>query len=336
MIGETLALVVGLLAALGEFLHARRCRRTSRLAFGPGGAPRRWTKVAPFLRAAALAMLTWGLVELWTIVPRSRRLAVSTRGERHLVLALDVSPSMQLTDGGPERKQTRAQRASDVVLSILERADLSRLRMSVVAFYTGAKPVVVDTFDLAVVKNILDDLPLEMAFNTGQTSLLDGVREAATVARDWAPGSTTLLVVSDGDTIPDTGLSRMPPSVRDVLVLGVGSNGAGINIDGHLSRQDSSTLRQLAARLGGNYVDSNERHVPTHDLQAFASALPERWDQRAGRREWAIAAVVAGSSILALLPVALSVAGAAWPLRARAASRRTVPPTFSSAASIAP
>jgi Ca-activated chloride channel family protein len=336
MIGETLALVVGLLSGIGEYWHARRCRRTARLAFGPGGAPRRWTKAAPFLRVAALMMLAWGLHELWTLVPRARQIVVSATAEQHLVLALDVSPSMQLKDAGPQRQQARAQRASDVVLSILERADLSRLRMSVVAFYTGAKPVVVDTYDLAVVKNILDDLPLELAFDTGQTSLLDGVREAATVARDWTPGSTTLLVVSDGDTIPDTGLSRMPPSIRDALVLGVGSNGAGINIDGHLSRQDSSTLRQLAARLGGNYFDANERHVPTKELRAFARSLPERQDRRASRREWALAAVAVGSSLLALLPVALAVAGSVWPYRARTAVRRQTPSTFSSVASIAP
>jgi Ca-activated chloride channel family protein len=208
--------------------------------------------------------------------------------------------------------------------------------MSVVAFYTGAKPVVVDTFDLAVVKNILDDLPLEMAFDPGKTSLLDGVRESAAVAKTWAPGTATILIVSDGDTVPDSGLSKMPPSVRDVVVLGVGSSGAGINIDGHLSRQDSSTLRQLAARLGGNYFDANERHVPSRELSAFARSLPERPDRRAGRREWALAAVALGALILALLPVALAVAGSPWPYLRRERARRAVNSTFSSVASTVP
>jgi Ca-activated chloride channel family protein len=216
----------------------------------------------------------------------------------------------------------RAQRASEVVSSILERADLSRLRMSVVAFYTGAKPVVIDTYDLAVVKNIMDDLPLEIAFNPGQTNLLDGVRESVALARDWPPGTTTLLIVSDGDTEPDTGLTRLPPSIRDALVLGVGSNGAGINIDGHLSRQESSRLRQLAARLGGHYLDANERSVPSHELAVFARSLPQRRDNKPGRREWALAAVTAGASILALLPAALAAFGSAWNPHARSVSRR--------------
>jgi Ca-activated chloride channel family protein len=168
----------------------------------------------------------------------------------------------------------------------------------------------------------MDDLPLEIAFNPGQTNLLDGVRESVALARDWLPGTTTLLIVSDGDTVPDTGLTRLPPSIRDALVLGVGSNGAGINIDGHLSRQESSGLRQLAARLGGNYFDANERNVPSRELAMFARALPPRRDDKPGRREWALAAVTAGASILALLPAALAAFGSGWKPHARTAGRR--------------
>ena len=45
--------------------------------------------------------------------------------------------------------------------------------------------------------------------------------------------------------------SRMPASVAGVLVVGVGDPQAGMFIDGHQSRQDVSTLRQIAARLRG-------------------------------------------------------------------------------------
>jgi Ca-activated chloride channel family protein len=223
-----------------------------------------------------------------------------------------------LKDAGEGHTQTRAQRASVVAQSILERIDLERTGLSVVAFYTGAKTVVVDTFDLAVVKNVLDDLPLEMAFDPGKTNLIDGVKETSAVAQNWAPGSTTLLIVSDGDTVPDTGLPHLPPAIRDALVLGVGSSGAGIYIDGHLSRQDSSTLRQLAVRLSGNYFDANERQMPTKDLFALAQGLPERRNQRASSREWALAAIGVGASMLAILSVALALAGSPWPVRSPA------------------
>ena len=51
------ALVTAVVAAAGEWLHARRVARTGRLTFGPAGAPRVWTKAVPFLRVTALAGL---------------------------------------------------------------------------------------------------------------------------------------------------------------------------------------------------------------------------------------------------------------------------------------
>ena len=46
---------------------------------------------------------------------------------------------------------------------------------------------------------------------------------------------------------------RMPPSVSEVLVVGVGDTRSGKFIDGHVSRQDAPTLRQIAVRLQGEY-----------------------------------------------------------------------------------
>lgn len=328
MIPEATALLVSAFAAGAEWQHARRCRRVARLAFGPAGKARAWTAVAPVLRVVAVTLLAWGLTQLWLLQPRAARPGqVPEGGYRHLVIALDVSPSMQLKDAGPERRQTRMQRASGVLLSVLERVALEQLRVSIVAFYTDAKPVVVDTFDLEVVKNILNDLPLEMAFDTGKTSLLAGVREAAALAKAWAPGSTTLLVVSDGDSIPDSGLPEMPRSIAQVSVLGVGSARTGENIDGHLSRQDASTLRQLANRLRAEYHDVNEKHLPSERLAALAHQWPRRDEAGADRRKLALAGVAIGACLLAALPLALAFAGSAWQAGSRpSASRQNVSP----------
>ena len=53
-----------LLAGVAESLHARRCRRVARLAFGPGGKPREWTRAAPWIGMAASGALAWGLITL--------------------------------------------------------------------------------------------------------------------------------------------------------------------------------------------------------------------------------------------------------------------------------
>jgi len=106
------------------------------------------------------------------------------------------------------------------------------------AFYTDAKAVVIDTFDMEVVRNALDDLPLDLAFEVGKTesSKASAVRRTR---QTWQPDSTTLVVVSDGDTVPDSGMPEMPRSIQRTIIVGVGDSRTGTFIDGHQSRQDS-------------------------------------------------------------------------------------------------
>lgn len=322
MLGPPLvaAFAAGALVALGEWLHARRVRRVARLAFGPEAAPRRWVAAVPFVRVAGMAALAWGLATLWEIQPRGFRGAqVPEGGWRHIVLVLDVSPSMQLKDAGPGGTQTRMQRAHDVLMSVFERVALEQARVSVVATYNGAKPVVIDTFDLEVVRNILADLPLDMAFDVGRTKLLDGLRLAAEIARPWPPESTVLLLVSDGDTVPDSGMPEMPRAIRETLVIGIGDARAGKFIDGHQSRQDASALRQIAGRLRGVYHDANVAHLPSEHLARLATVAPMTDPAAGGRRELALAAMAVGTFLLAAVPLALAAWGSAWqPARRRA------------------
>jgi Ca-activated chloride channel family protein len=311
----TLAAIV--LAALAEWLHVRRCRRVARLAFGPSGKPREWTRIVPWARVAAMGALAWGLVTLLYVGPRATRSQkMPEGGYRHLVLALDVSPSMQLQDAGQGAKQTRAKRASEVIMSLLQRVATDQVRVSIVAFYTDAKPVVIDTFDMEVVKNALNDLPLDIAFDVGKTTLLQGIRQSAEIAKGWQPDSTTLIVVSDGDTIPDSGMPEVPRSIQRILILGVGDARSGRFIDGHQSRQDASTLRQLAKRLRGDYFDANEKHLSSDFLTALSRMLPLRDVRQLSRRELALLAVGVGGFVLATIPIALALAGSAWQTRA--------------------
>jgi Ca-activated chloride channel family protein len=327
VVAKLAALAVVVLAAAAERLHARRVRRVAALAFGPTGRPAMWARLAPLLRVAALGAACWGLTTLLLLTPRVHKAGVIPESEyRHLLLVLDVSPSMRLQDAGPERKQSRTQRAADVLKSFFERAPVEQYRTTIVAVYTEAKPVVVNTTDLEVVRNILHELPMQYAFKAGPTDLFAGLEEAARIAQPWRPGSTTLVLISDGDTVPATGMPKMPASVAHVVVVGVRDPQAGKFIDGHQSRQEATTLRQVASRLGGTYHNGNEKHLSSDLVREVTQAGDAGPFERLTRREYALIASGAGASVLALLPVALHLAGTRWRPGVRS-DRRTMTPT---------
>ena len=250
---------------------------------------------------------------LCTLPPKVHKLGEIPEHEfRHLLLVLDVSPSMRLEDAGPTGKQSRRRRASELLQSFFERVPISLYRMTVVAVYSEAKPVVIDTRDMEVVHNILDELPMHQAFKSGDTDMFAGLEEAARIARPWQPGSTTLVLISDGDTVPATGMPKMPPSVAHVLIVGVGDPHTGKFIAGHQSRQDVSTLRQVAVRLGGTYHNGNEKHLPTDLLRRISMGGGKSTLEKLTQREYALIACAVGAGLLALLPLLLHLAGTRW------------------------
>ena len=302
--------------ALAELLHARRCRRLARLAHGPVAKPRPWVRAVSPLRVAALALLGWGLVALLSASSGTPGIKADP-SQRHLVLAIDVSPSMYLSDAGAAGNQTRADRARDLLRAVLERIDTRRLKVSVVALYSGARPVVEATSDPEVVRNILDDLPMEFAFDVGKTTLFEVFEVAAELTRKWPRDSGTMVLVTDGDTVPKKKEPALPAAISRVLIVGVGNTHRGLHIDGHSSKQERDVLRGLATRMGGVYWDGNVKHIPSPLLaKLWASGEPTR-SAAAGQREWALAAIAAGGVILALLSPALALAGSSWPPRGR-------------------
>jgi Ca-activated chloride channel family protein len=317
---------VAILAAAAEALHARRVVRAAPLAFGPGRAGfAPLAAAAGVLRVASLGFAAWGLGALLALPPMTYKSGEVKPNEfRHLLLVLDVSPSMRLEDAGPTGKQSRAHRAADLIASFFERVTAERYKTTVVAVYTGAKPVVVDTADREVVRNILTDLPLSQAFKAGETDMFAGLEVAAKIARPWAPGTAVLLCVTDGDTVPANGMPKMPASVgSNVVIVGVGNPAVGRPIAGHSSRQDVSTLRQVATRLSGVYHDGNDKHLSTELVSRIDDAATPPDKNKWGPREWARVAVGAGTGTYAGLPFLLSLVGTGWtPGRHPRAARR--------------
>jgi Ca-activated chloride channel family protein len=299
----------GLFAALAEALHARRVARVAHLAFGPGGRPAPWTQAAPWIRVFGLAAAVWGAAVLLQHDPVAGDQTPSPRASKQLLIALDVSPSMLIEDAGPDaEKVSRSVWAGKVVQGILDRLDMKETRITLVAFYTKALTVLQDTTDKNVISNMFDGLRLHVAFEQGQTDLASGVNAALEVAKPWARRSTTLVVISDGDAKTTLGNVNLPPAIADTIVIGVGDPHRPTVISGHSSKQETWSLKQLAARLGGYYHEGNRLHLPSEVLKQLAMIAPNP-GQVIGLREAALLALVVGCSLTALIGPALMLAG---------------------------
>lgn len=302
-----------LLAAIGELLHARRSARVANLVHGPDGRPTLLARLAPPLRTLALGGLAWGLVTLLYCDPKVHQSEEIPDSEwRHLLLVYDVSPSMLLKDAGPNGNQTRHARSRELLESLFSRVPIGKFKITVIATYNGAKPVVEDTKDLELVRHLLSEVDMRFAFKTGSTKLFDGITEAVRIAKPWRVGSALLVIVSDGDTVPATGMPTLPPSIGGTLVVGVGDNLAGKFIAGHQSKQDESALRQVAIRLGGEFHNGNKRHVPSDVIAAAAADARKPLVEQLTLREYALLTICVTSALLALLPMLLHWFGARW------------------------
>ena len=303
-----IAFAVLVIVGIAEWLHARRVARVARLAFGPSGRASNWTIVVAPSRTIAAALATWGLMFLVTYDPIEIDRKPAKIASNHLLVLLDVSPSMQLKDSGAEAQGiSRAKRAGEVVQAVLDRLDMENTRISIVAFYTDALAIVQDTFDKEVIRNALDGLPMYTAFESGPTDLKKGLVKAFEIARLWPADSATLLIVTDGDVA--TGIpSVIPSSIADTIVVGLGDPVKSSDVNGHASRQDTMGLRQLATRLGGFYHDGNRKHLPSEVVNSLTMIAPRvggNWSVR----DLALLAVGIGCSTLAFIGPLLTLFG---------------------------
>ncbi len=313
MVAEIVALCTLLVSLVAEWIHWNRSRQVRYLVFGPTGRSSLLAFIAPALRVAAMALIAWGLITLMTVPPNSFLSETNdSKFQRHFVLLLDVSPSMRLVDAGPDLELSRMQRANDILKSFFDRVPIAQYRISVIAFYNTAIPVVIETQDMEVVNNIMSDLPMHFAFTGKQTNLFAGLKEAARVTQPFEPQSTILMILSDGDTVPEQGMPKLPNSIAGVVVVGVGDPVSGKFIDGKNSKQNMSALRQAATRMNGEFHNGNEKQIASSILTELTSRHVKRSWQSLTKRDFALLAFVSGAAILACLPILLHYFGSSW------------------------
>jgi Ca-activated chloride channel family protein len=232
-------LLLGLLLVpvlLGLYLWAQRRRqdyavRFTNLDLLANLAPRRpaWRRhVPPVLYLAAIAALVVGLARPTMVVPVPREDAT-------VILAIDVSGSMQATDVDPSRLDAARSAARDFVEQLPE-----GIRVGVVAFASRAVTLVSPTADREPVETALDGLEAldGTAMGDGLMQLLD-LAEAIQVADEEAAtpdaGGPDASAVPDVSPAPDA--SSPPDGAGDPadeapLVAGIllsdGANSVGV------------------------------------------------------------------------------------------------------------
>ena len=240
------------------------------------------------------------------------------------MVLLDVSPSMMLKDAGESGAEMRTTRASAVLKSVLDRVPGDHLRFTAAGFYTETRLLVDDCQDRELILHLAGGTPFHITYQPGKTDLLKSLNQAGELMKDWERKSTTLLVISDGDSVPPAGLKPMPSAVSQVIFAGVGDPGHGSFIDGHNSRQDTATLSQLAHRLNGSFFDCNVRHIPNDTLAKLNAEDPSDAKWKTDRRILALITLAVSSTLLCLLPLLLEYLGSPW--RPRCASAKSLTP----------
>jgi Ca-activated chloride channel family protein len=150
------------------------------------------------------------------------------------------------------------------------------------------------------------------AFVAGKTNIFDGLEEAIRIVKPWRPHSTNLILLSDGDTVPAQGMPTLPASVSKVVVVGVGDPIQGRFIDGRQSRQDTSTLRQVATRLRGVYHNGNEHHLTTDLINQMTRTTGQSKLEQLTLREYALISLALSGLVFGMLPLMLHFWGTRW------------------------
>lgn len=303
MVTGLIIVAVVLLLAIAELRHHRAVYAARWLLLDLPGRRRRLV-LASIGRVTAVAMLATGglLLQSLGLSPDAGTASSGSADPaayRRVVIALDASPSMQLVDASAPG-QTRATLATKTLRKMLESSGFGSSRVSVVAFYTDAKPVVIDTTDPNVVLNVLDGLPLSQAFQDGPTDLAAGVKGVFELIKPWPPDTVDVLVFSDGDSNSNSDFAAIPPALHRVTVIGVGDSRGGTFIDDHMSRQDVSALRALATRLQGRYFNAESGLTPPDMFEAVGGTIPNHRTSDQVARLLAQLAIVAAVLVLLL------------------------------------
>lgn len=209
-------------------------------------------------RHLTFAMLLIALTVLALGVARPSAKVQVPRDRATVVLAIDVSLSMEATDVLPSRIEA-AKRAAQTFVSLLPK----RINLGLVAFGGNASVIVSPTIDRSPVQTAIKGLKLQESTAIGEavfTSLQAiSVFGQATTAKGDKPPPSRIVLLSDGANTVGRPVSDAIAAARkakvEVSTIAFGTDSGTVTYQGETIPvpADKPTLEQLAERTGGSF-----------------------------------------------------------------------------------
>lgn len=300
-----LLVLLVVLAAAAAYVWQQRRGRSTALRFSDSDllasvAPRfpSWRK---HLTAALLLVSLTGVSAAWA----KPQATVTTHNRATVVVAMDVSSSMSLTDVSPSRFVAATAAAADFVNKLPE-----GISVGLVSFATKANLVVAPTQDHTAVATALTTLKM-----TGGTAIGDAVSVSLAAVKSAAAAGEVprIVLLSDGATTTGLSVNDAAAAAADakvpVTTIGYGTDGVTADQNGQSVAVpvDKTALKDLASTTGGTYYDASSGK----ELTAVYADIKQTVGVRTERHE--ISAAVMGLALAA--GMAAAAASLAWGTR---------------------
>ena len=245
-----------------RWLLARRRARVG-VAFAPGTGLRDWTAALRFLPDVVLGLaLVLAIIALARPQRTDERVEQSGRGI-DLVLALDVSGSMEIEDLRPNRLEAAKRIATDFLNT--RTGD----RLALVAFAGDAYSLAPLTTDYDLLREDLASLRIGLIANDG-TAIGSALGVATNRLRESTARSRVCILLSDGENNAGSLDPLLAAQLAHafgirIYTIGLGKDGFvpyGRGPDGQPryveTRLDETTMRELAAAADGQFFRATD------------------------------------------------------------------------------
>ena len=253
-----LLVVIAAVAAVYAVLQLRRKKyvaRFSNVDLLASVAPRRpgWRRHLTFaLLLIGLSVLTIGVAQPTAAVKVPRDRAT-------VMVAIDVSLSMQATDVLPDRISAAKKGAKSFVDMLPP-----RINVGLVKFGGNASVVVPPTIDRDVMKKAIDGLQLQDSTAIGEAIFtgLDAIKtfSSQTTAKDDKPPPARIVLMSDGASnkgrSPMAAATTAKQAAVPVSTIAFGTDSGTVDLPGYGPQPvpaDKTTLRAVADATGGTF-----------------------------------------------------------------------------------